>query len=917
MRIGYLVTTGDGLGGTERAAITQANLFAAGGHDATLVSVYRETGKPIFNLAEGVALRYLVDLPLPTSTKPIVEQANTLGGASRIVPREWDDQFCVATDMAASNFLSTFDVDVLVTTTPGLTMLAAEFAMPHVVVVEQEHKAPHVRSAAHVAPLLTFAPRIDCVVCLAQASTDYLRERLGEAAPRLETIPNAIPSIYYPRADLDSNVIIAAGRYVNQKNFKDLIAAFALASSAAPGWTLRIYGQGPNLDALRRQIRTLHLENSVELIPAVPDMITEWSKGAIFALSSDNEGFPLVALEAMAAGLPLVAYDCPTGPADIVDDGVNGTLIPHKSVEVLAEGLKTLMQDSALRYRYSQASLDRVSLFSPESIYQRWLNLFNELLQDSGMPRLARALNRTAAASLAPGPAHTQHIASTAPSESNAQRAGTPTLRPLDDLTPIRRTRRILGTAVGLLDDSQITYFWLPNSSPRHQVLAVPASYRSAMFESLAGSRNLPGVGVFPLRGTTRATTKAWFPGVEKEPSSPLFQTCAALRLFDPVTDERGILDGQDDLSCEIEFWTETEPGLLSSPRQNPAVDLVRTQDLRRLVVRTVAGLDVKTIPLLTDWSDGYSSKFPIDAVYTWVDDSDQAWRARKDKALGLTGGTDSEGTVDARFRNRDELKYSLRSLSAYAPWVRNVFLVTDSQRPNWLADAPGLTVVDHRDIFPDVTTLPVFNSHAIEAALHRIEGLSEHFLYLNDDVMLARPQSPATYFEETGAQRFFPSPVKINDLGEAAPPHLGAAANHRTLIKRDFGVTISRSFLHTPYALQTSVLHEVAERYPREWEQTLRSRFRSGRDICAWALSTHLAYATGRAIPGEIGYRYLNLGDEDLDAAMISIIRSRDIDVVALGDPATPIQDPLHVDKAVRTFLETLLPWPSRFERT
>src|SRR5699024_8230192 len=134
--------------------------------------------------------------------------------------------------------------------------------------------------------------------------------------------------------------------------------------------------------------------------------------------------------------------------------------------------------------------------------------------------------------------------------------------------------------------------------------------------------------------------------------------------------------------------------------------------------------------------------QFPIDVVYTWVDGADPAWLARKAEVSGEVPpeGLHAEATDPARFRSRDELMYSLRSLDDFAPWVRHVYLVTDDHVPHWLnTDDPRISIVDHREIFPDDGRLPVFNSNAIISRLHHIDGLSEHFLYMNDDVMLAR----------------------------------------------------------------------------------------------------------------------------------------------------------------------------------
>jgi len=255
--------------------------------------------------------------------------------------------------------------------------------------------------------------------------------------------------------------------------------------------------------------------------------------------------------------------------------------------------------------------------------------------------------------------------------------------------------------------------------------------------------------------------------------------------------------------------------------------------------------------------------------------------------------------------------------LDAFAPWIRHVYVVTAGQRPAWLRDDhAGLTLVDHRDIFPDAGALPTFNSHAIEAVLHRIEGLSDHYLYMNDDVMLARSQQPSQYFHANGNTKFFPSPVKINDLGADAPPHLAAANNNRRLLQRDFGLTISHGMLHTPSPQTRSIGFEIEGRYPDEWKRTVFSRFRNGQDISTTSsLSHYLAYALGRGSTGDIAYRYLGLGANDLGVRMNQILRSASVDIVALGDPSGGVADPEAVDYAVRNFLEQLLPWPSRFE--
>jgi hypothetical protein len=144
------------------------------------------------------------------------------------------------------------------------------------------------------------------------------------------------------------------------------------------------------------------------------------------------------------------------------------------------------------------------------------------------------------------------------------------------------------------------------------------------------------------------------------------------------------------------------------------------------------------------------NSLLPIDVVYTWVDGSDPQWIARNREALVKNGFP--EPAKSLRFANHEELRYSMRSIERYMPWVRRIFLVTDHQRPSWLKDGESkVTIVDHSEIFPDRKCLPTFNSTAIEANLHRIPGLGERYVYFNDDMMIGTPFEPEDFFSPDG----------------------------------------------------------------------------------------------------------------------------------------------------------------------
>ena len=134
-----------------------------------------------------------------------------------------------------------------------------------------------------------------------------------------------------------------------------------------------------------------------------------------------------------------------------------------------------------------------------------------------------------------------------------------------------------------------------------------------------------------------------------------------------------------------------------------------------------------------------------IDFVLIWVDGGDEAWRKEKNKYAGLPDDT-INGEI--RFRDWDNLKYWFRGVEKFAPWVNNVYFVTCGHYPKWLnLDCPKLKFIKHSDYIPE-KYLPTFSSHTIELNLHRIEGLSEKFVYFNDDTFLTKKVTPEDFFK-------------------------------------------------------------------------------------------------------------------------------------------------------------------------
>ncbi|WP_127497279.1 stealth family protein [Actinoplanes solisilvae] len=398
------------------------------------------------------------------------------------------------------------------------------------------------------------------------------------------------------------------------------------------------------------------------------------------------------------------------------------------------------------------------------------------------------------------------------------------------------------------------------------------------------------------------------------------------LRVSWPVADPAGRLVLGPDYACEIEFW-RTRNTTLVGPRPNPVADVIAADEPEITVAEAVFGpfqnatRRYRTREVFTMVSPDRVA-FPIDAVYTWVDSSDPAWRRRKNQALRDNGwvAAANEQTANAsRYTSRDELRYSLRSLQAFAPWIRHVFLVTDGQTPAWLDTSRGdLTVVSHRVIFGDTGRLPTFNSQAIESRLHRVPGLAEHFLYLNDDVFLGRPVAPELFFTPGGLTRFFPSGALVGSAarGPGDTPADAAGKNNRDVIQGAFGRVLTQKMKHTPHPCRRSVLAELDLRFADRVEQTAGHQFRHPEDIALLSsLQQYYAYLTGRAAPGQIRYLYTDVADPITPFRLARLLHHRDYDTFCLNDTDSDAEAMTEQSAMLAEFLPAYLPFPSRWE--
>ena len=267
-----------------------------------------------------------------------------------------------------------------------------------------------------------------------------------------------------------------------------------------------------------------------------------------------------------------------------------------------------------------------------------------------------------------------------------------------------------------------------------------------------------------------------------------------------------------------------------------------------------------------------------IDFVITWVDSEDPKWQREKEKYSPKKSFSASFDNRKERYRDMGTLKYFFRAIDKYAPWVNKVYFVTCGQKPQWLDEnCEKLVLVNHSDYMPQ-DCLPTFNSNAIEASLHRIEGLSEHFVYFNDDMFIVNPVSPEDFFRN-GLPVDTLSLEPILATGTATDGFFKKIANNVQIINKYFSfrpffkknwrkvLSFSQGLkywirtatmcnypcfsgfhcTHLPNPYLKSVWQEVWEKEPDILNATMSFRFRNNRDSVNHWLFQYWQFASGR----------------------------------------------------------------------
>ena len=455
----------------------------------------------------------------------------------------------------------------------------------------------------------------------------------------------------------------------------------------------------------------------------------------------------------------------------------------------------------------------------------------------------------------------------------------------------------------GVLDAAEIGYLLVRGNDERPVIaIAWPdrAAFRTAMVEACEREP-------FYSKTVDAERGKAVLVGDGKLSQSP---KARIFRLYRPRVEPTSGLHYGAATAVQIELWSFTDTEI-TLPIENSLTR--RTIPTDEAVRGTVERYGL-TWPTIENMFAGHASdvNFDIDIVFSWVDGSSAEFQAQRAKRMQnyIVGEGDASA---ARYRQIDELKYALRSIHMYAPWIRRIFVATDSPRPAWLADDPRVTFVRSEEFFVDTSVLPTHNSQAVESQLHHIPGLSEHFLYSNDDMFFGRPVSPQAFFSSGGVSMFIEATTRIG-LGYSDADRSGfenAARVNRRLLQNRFGLMTTRHLEHAATPLRKSVLQEMENEFPEEFAATAASAFRTSTNISVTnSLYHYYALMTGRAVvQKDAKVKYIDTTAVAGLKAMEKMLPRRAVDFFCLNDGSTPEVDLELRTQTVTGFLDRYFP--------
>jgi hypothetical protein len=306
-----------------------------------------------------------------------------------------------------------------------------------------------------------------------------------------------------------------------------------------------------------------------------------------------------------------------------------------------------------------------------------------------------------------------------------------------------------------------------------------------------------------------------------------------------------------------------------------------------------------------------------IDAVYTWVDGNDPEWQKKKEYWLNLFNSKKNlpkKSISSWRWNNHDELKYSLRSLYKHAPFINHIYIVTMGQRPSWLKPHSNITIVDHKDIFLYPEHLPTFNSQAIESHLHRIPGLCEKYLYLNDDFFFNQNVCPEDFFLKNGlVMEVFENKKLRLDRYPCRNPLTNQIFKGQIFLNKLFGEKTRNYPSHAPHPFKKSFVYRVEQNHPKLFYAASAEKFRDKEIPLTYGFLQHYGQEIGLYVQSDKKCFGVEISNSiDFNGYRLEALERKKGAFFYINDESTLF--PL-INEQLTIYLDRLFPQPAPWE--
>lgn len=364
------------LGGVARWQAQLAGLLAARGHRVTIVGI--APPEVPMDLGENppfdTVTLYETRPPGKWRPKGLLDRANL---AARRQESSRDKGIRRSTEKLSALFRAAGPgAMIVVTQVWAMEWVALADTAGHPVIGMSHESYEYSKQSSRFQRVEKFYKDVDRLLLLTQEDADLWA---GRGLNNVSFMPNPLPMMPEVASPRTEKVVASVGRLSHQKGIDMLLDAWAEAAPQQPGWRLKIYGAGELEAPLKAQCTELGLDDSVEWAGQTSDVPGALRGASVFIQSSRGEGFPLALLEAMACGLPCAAFDCAPGVHEIIEDGVDGLLARPGNTSELARQVVRLMADAELRDGMGELARANVQRYTPESITQRWEDLFTFL----------------------------------------------------------------------------------------------------------------------------------------------------------------------------------------------------------------------------------------------------------------------------------------------------------------------------------------------------------------------------------------------------------------------------------------------------------------------------------------------------------------------------------------------------------